>query len=297
LQYNTTYAVCVLDTSGYRHTFRVCNTCWFFHGNYGYAKAPLCYVKRTLPVVFIFVCTGFLKLHSPTKFRALHIHTKRLTLLIIKQTQSTPEQLSLVLNISRNRTSIPGKNKYFSHFQATKTALCSAQSHIQWGSGLLSLGIRRPSVNLTIHFYLLIKWRMCGVIFLYITINCHIRLKQVWKVMEQCPWNFAISRVVKNFSLVLQSDFFCSFTKSHPVIFPYIGPGDAIVLYHNLSLLILLSVLCRATSIFALDFPTQILKYSLFFVFSFHVYYVLCQFCPFSVEYAHNMRKLQIKFQ
>lgn len=65
---------------------------------------------------------------------------------------------------------------------------------------------------------------------------------------------------------VCKATFLCSFTKAQPVIFHFVGPGDAIAFCHNLSLYILFSLLCHPISIFASDFPTQILKYPLFFV-------------------------------
>ena len=47
-----THARLMLDTQGYKHTLRVCNTYSFFHCNSGYTKAPQRYVIRTLPVFF-----------------------------------------------------------------------------------------------------------------------------------------------------------------------------------------------------------------------------------------------------
>jgi hypothetical protein len=40
---------------------------------------------------------------------------------------------------------------------------------------------------------------MCGAISPYLTFIRHIRLKQLWKVMELCPSKFIIAEVAKIF--------------------------------------------------------------------------------------------------
>jgi hypothetical protein len=54
------------------------------------------------------------------------------------------KRIALDIKNFGDRASIPGKENGLSHFQATKMTLCSIQSHIQWISGLLSPGIKRP---------------------------------------------------------------------------------------------------------------------------------------------------------
>jgi hypothetical protein len=43
----------MLDTKGYEHTLRICNTYFFSTVKNGYANAPQCYVIRTLCVVVL----------------------------------------------------------------------------------------------------------------------------------------------------------------------------------------------------------------------------------------------------
>ena len=171
-----------------------------------------------------------------------------------------------MLIITRNRASIPEKDKDFSHFQATKMALCSTRTHVQWVAGLLSAGIKRPRLE-TDRLYLVIRWRTCGATFPYITVNRHIRLKQVWKIMQHCPWKVRNCLCSQEISLsAWKPTFLCSFTKTHPLIFPCTEPGDAISYSDNPPFLILFSLLCQAISIFSSGLPPQIFKYPLFFV-------------------------------
>jgi len=55
---NMAHARCILDTWGYRHTFRICNT-FAFHRNSGCTNAPQCNVIRTLAVRWTVCNTDF----------------------------------------------------------------------------------------------------------------------------------------------------------------------------------------------------------------------------------------------
>jgi hypothetical protein len=48
---NTAHALCMLDNSSYRETLGTCNT-FLFHCNNGHANELLCYIIRTLPVLY-----------------------------------------------------------------------------------------------------------------------------------------------------------------------------------------------------------------------------------------------------
>jgi hypothetical protein len=52
------HAHCMLDTLGYKHTVRICNT-YFFNCNNGCTPVPQCYVIRTLTVLLYISCRGF----------------------------------------------------------------------------------------------------------------------------------------------------------------------------------------------------------------------------------------------
>ena len=49
------HALCVLDTSGYKHTLRICNTYCFFHCNNGCTKRTHCYFILTLSFFLLLV--------------------------------------------------------------------------------------------------------------------------------------------------------------------------------------------------------------------------------------------------
>jgi hypothetical protein len=51
---NMAHAHCMLDTQGYRHTLRICNTLLLFHCNSGCTKSPERYAVRILPVLLRF---------------------------------------------------------------------------------------------------------------------------------------------------------------------------------------------------------------------------------------------------
>ena len=51
---NMVHAHCMLDTEGYKHTLRICNT-YCFSTTLGFTKAPDCYVTRTVPVLLVMV--------------------------------------------------------------------------------------------------------------------------------------------------------------------------------------------------------------------------------------------------
>jgi len=50
---NTAHEHCMLDTKGYKHTLRICNTYCFSHYTTVAQTRLKCYVMRTLPVLFI----------------------------------------------------------------------------------------------------------------------------------------------------------------------------------------------------------------------------------------------------
>jgi hypothetical protein len=67
---NTTHAHCMLDTEGYKHKLRTCNTL-LLHYNNGCRSAPKCYVIRPLPVL------SPLLLFYPCLYEAVQHHKHR----------------------------------------------------------------------------------------------------------------------------------------------------------------------------------------------------------------------------
>ena len=56
---NMAHAHCMLDTSGYKRTLRICNTFLLFHSNSGCTNAPAWYVIRKVPIFFYFAVNSF----------------------------------------------------------------------------------------------------------------------------------------------------------------------------------------------------------------------------------------------
>ena len=62
---------CMLNTYGYKHTLRICNTL-LFHDNNGCVNASQCYVPRTFPALFIKFSPYYHHILLYTTYRKIH---------------------------------------------------------------------------------------------------------------------------------------------------------------------------------------------------------------------------------
>jgi hypothetical protein len=89
---NVAHAHCMLDTEGYRHTVKICNTYCFILQQW-FLNAPQCYVIRTLPVLFQHASCYFLTFSK--------LVTKWFSTWALSSGRSSTIVLSLTTDLSR----------------------------------------------------------------------------------------------------------------------------------------------------------------------------------------------------